>query len=165
MKIEYRNKKFNIENKSEFQKLNSKGFGIDENKKYFLNIYETLFLVEKNKIKVFEKNKEIDFNKILKNSKIDFKEYLIYKDLKIKGYNILSGSKFGFTFRIYDKGIKVGEDHSLWLVEPINDNEKIKFKEILGKNRIAHSTNKKLIYAIIDIDNSITYIENSWKRM
>jgi len=164
IEINFQNNFFKI-NEKDFQSLNSKGFGLKQDKIYYLNIYETLFLLEKNKIKVIEKNNEISFDYIFKKLKIDFKFYLVYKDLKSKGYIVLSGSKYGFAFRIYDKGIKIGDDHSLWLVEPVIESEKVLFKDILGKNRIAHGSNKKLIFAIVDIENSITYIENSWKRL
>lgn len=85
--------------------------------------------------------------------------------MKIKGYQIKSGAKYGFTFRIYDKGTKSSNDHSLWLVDIFKENKSLSFREILGKNRVAHSTNKKMIFAIFDEDKSITYLENSWKRM
>ena len=164
IKVEYKNKVFSLDQKS-FQSLNSKGFGFQLNNKFHLNIYEVLFLIEKKKIKVEYKNLEINFENLLKITKVDLIDYLVYKDLKSKGYVVQSGSKYGASFRIYDKGIKIGEDHSLWIVETVKDSQKFKFKDILGKNRIAHSANKKLILAIVDIENSITYIESSWKRL
>jgi len=165
IEVIYKNKEFQIQNKPDFQSLNSKGFGIFESNNFYLNIYEVLYLLERKKIKVFKNKLDFDFDMILKKTKIELKVYLIYKDLKSKGYVVLSGSKYGFTFRIYDKGIKLGQDHSLWLIEPVLDRDKILFKDILGKNRIAHGSNKKLIFAVIDSENSITYIENNWKRL
>jgi len=164
IKVNFQNKVFRV-NEKDIHFLNSNGFGFKKNNYFYLNIYEVLFLFEKKKIVVIFQNKELNFVDILKLTKIDLKDYFVYKDLKIKGYIVDSGSKYGFTFRIYDKGIKIGQDHSLWLVEPVLDREKIQFKEILGKNRISHSANKKLIFAIVDSENSITYIENTWKRL
>ncbi|MCA9495868.1 MAG: tRNA-intron lyase, partial [Nanoarchaeota archaeon] len=127
--------------------------------------YEVLFLLEKLKIEVYYKEEKLKFDDCLKLSKLKIEDYLVYKDLKSKGYQIKSGAKYGFAFRIYDKGIKESEDHSLWLVDIFKENKSLNFREILGKNRVAHSTNKKMIFAIFDEDNSITYLENSWRRM
>jgi len=149
---------------SDFQSLNSKGFGTNNGKIYELSIFEVLYLLEKDKIKVINKNQEkVKFETIVK--KLDSKlDYIVYKDLKSKGYNIQSGVKFGFRFRIYDKGIKIGDDHSLWLVEPISELKTIKISELVGKIRIANTTKKKMLLAVVDTDLNVSYFEQSWKR-
>ncbi len=158
-------KGFFILNHRDFQSLNSKKFGKKEGKIYTLDIYEATYLCEKEKIKIIKNNKEFTFNEISKMKKFDFINYLTYKDLKTKGYNVKSGVKYGSTFRVYNKGIKEENEHSLWLVEPIKDSTLLKMKEFSGKNRIAHSTNKKILFAIVDNENSLTYIETNWKKM
>lgn len=155
---------FTLEEK-DFQSLNAKGFGKKNSQFYELETFEVLYLVEKNKIQVYNTNELLTFETIFKKTKTTFQNYTVYKDLKIKGYQVKSGLKYGFTFRIYDKGIKQGEDHSLWLVEPILEKNKILIKDLAGKNRIAHSTKKKMLFAIIDTDDNITYLETNWKRL
>lgn len=164
IQIELKNSKFILDEKS-YQSLSSKGYGTKTNKIYELDPYETLYLLEKNKIEVKQNKTQLTFKQILNKKKIQLKNYLVYKDLKTIGYYVKSGLKYGFTFRIYDKGIKIGEDHSLWLVEPIDENKKINIKDIVGKNRIAHTTKKKMLFAIVDNENGITYLETNWKRM
>jgi len=153
-------------NKESYQSLSTKGFSNKNKDDYFLDIYEAMYLLEKDKIEIFDyKNNKI-FPQIIKSNKIfQIDEYLVYKDLKSKGYNIKSGLKFGFSFRVYDKGIKPGEDHSLWLVEVLNEKDKINIKNLISKNRISNTANKKMLFAIIDFENDITYIQNSWKRV
>ncbi len=90
---------------------------------------------------------------------------MVYEDLKSKGYNVKSGLKFGFLFRVYDKGIKLGEDHSLWLVDVVRESENVKIRDLISKNRVSHSANKRMILAVVDFENGITYLQNSWKRM
>lgn len=175
IKIKLIKKLFVIESESNYQNLNSKGFGFKteiSNLKYQLNLYEVLFLLEKKKIELYDtKNNKLSFDDIVdrfnsksKNNNIDI-NYLVYKDLKKKGYLVKSGLKFGFTFRVYDKGIKLGEDHALWLVEPSQEFSKIKINELTSKARTANTTRKKMILAIIDTESEISYFEINWKRL
>lgn len=166
IEVKYSNKSFLID-KINFQSLNSKGYGKKEGDIYTLDYYEALYLLEKGNILVLENNtnNKLSFEKIITKIKIDIKNYLIYKDLRTKGYIVKSGLKYGFTFRVYDKGIKLKEDHSLWLVEGVFEKDKILIKDLTGKNRTAHSAKKKMILAIVDLENGITYLENNWKRL
>lgn len=171
IKIQIRKNKFYVD-ESLIQNLNSKGFGNNipitstkiKNKIFEINPIEILFLFDKKKI-IFDEELNINFEKLLKITKIDLSKYIVYKDLKTRGYNVKTGLKYGFDFRVYDKGIKIGEDHSLWLVDVIEEKDKLKIKDLTGKNRIAHSANKKMLFAIVDFENSVTYLENSWKRL
>lgn len=146
----------------------------NNNKKYnkVYNIFKKI--LKKNKINKNnnsnnknnnQTNRILNFKEILVKTNINYQDYLIYKDLKSKGYEVKSGLKYGFRFRIYDKGIKKGDDHSLWVVEPVNENEIYKIKDFIGKNRIAHTTRKKMLLGIVDNEKNITYLEVQWKRM
>jgi len=169
IKVILKNKTFFFEKEKDYQKLNSKGFGRYDNKLFQLDIFETMYLLDLEKIEVVEeitlKTKGIEMQDIVKKFKFDFNEYLVFKDLRSKGYYVASGMKFGSTFRVYDQGIKPGKDHSKWLVQVIENQEKIRFNMISDKNRIAHTTKKRLLFACIDENKDILYIENSWKKL
>lgn len=181
IKVFCKSKLFFLENVKDFQRLNSKDFGYKKNDFYFLDFYEVLYLLERDKILVynlneFKKNKNkskeiensnLDFNCVLKkfSRKKVFLNYLVYKDLKKRGYVVKTGLKYGTEFRVYDKGIKIGEDHSLWLVCVFEQKEKFEILDLVKVNRIAHSTKKKILFAIVDEEKSITYIQNNWQRM
>ena len=145
--------------------LFSKGYGSKDGDVLFLDVYEVYYLLEKEKISIIKGKKFLTKNDFKKFSFFNYVNYLVYKDLRNKGYLVKSGFKFGFVFRVYEKGIKIGDDHSLWLVDIFLENEKFNFKNLIGKNRVAHNSNKKMLFAIVDDDFSITYIENSWKRV
>lgn len=164
IKCEYKGGFF-ILNHRDFQSLNSKNYGKKEGKIYTLDIYEATYLCEKEKISIIKNNKEINFEDMSSMKKFNYTNYIIYKDLRSKGYNVKSGIKYGSTFRVYNKGVKEGKEHSLWLVEPIKSSELLKMKDLSGKNRIAHSTNKLILFAIVDSENSVNYIETNWKKM
>lgn len=164
IEVNYKKNKFIVDERS-FQSLNSKGFGTKIDNLNFLDIYEATYLLEKKKIKIISSDKEWNIEDIERKKQFSLNEYLVYKDLKSKGYQVKSGFKYGFSFRVYDKGIKEGDDHSLWLVEILYENDKEKIKDFSAKNRIANTTRKKMLMAIVDNENNITYYESSWKRM
>ena len=164
-RVEKKGNSFLVDEKT-FQSLSSKGFGQKKSKGVFeLTDHEVLFLLEKGTVELFSAGKKISKNELLKKKGFDLKSYLVYRDLRKKGYQVKSALKYGFAFRVYDKGIKEGDDHSLWLVEPVDEKDKVLIRELAGKNRISHSTGKRVLLAVVDADGDVTYLENSWRRM
>jgi|SRR3989338_7875524 len=130
---------------------------------------ETLFLVEKNKLIVLNsKNREILFKELMdKFKRIDKKiqiKYPVFKDLREKGYIVKTALKFGADYRIYEKGYKVGEQHAKWVCFVDHESNKLTWHEFSAKNRVAHSTKKKLLLAILDEEGDISYYEVGWVR-
>lgn len=134
-----------------------------------LALIEALYLVEKNKIIVLDgRNKEIDFDGLLKKSKKYEKniltKYAVYKDMRDRGYVVKTALKFGADFRVYDRGIKPGEDHAKWVLYPVRENEVNTWHEFSSKNRVAHSTKKRLLIGVVDEEQDTTYYEIKWTR-
>jgi tRNA-intron endonuclease len=151
---------------SSWQSLNSKGFGEKVDSLFTLNIYEVLFLINKDKIEVKNlKNNFVSFDFILKKFKVDFNIYLVYSDLTKKGYSVKSGFRYGVDFRIYEKGVGVGEGHSEWLVRVFSHKDKFNVSDFASFNRVSHSTKKKLLSAVVDIESDVTYFESAWTKM
>ena len=84
--------------------------------------------------------------------------------MRKKSYIVKTALKFGAEFRVYNKGIHPGQDHAPWLLQTFSDSEKINWQDFSAKNRVAHSTKKKLLIAIVDEEFSITYYEISWVK-
>ena len=91
-----------------------------------LSLIEALYLIEKKKIIVYDsRNKAIDFEIFLKKAqKVEpnfWVRYCVYRDIRNRGYIIKTALKFGADFRIYDRGVKPGEDHARWVVFPVHE--------------------------------------------
>ena len=134
-----------------------------------LSLIEALYLMEKRKLIVYDsRNKEINFENLLKKSqKIEpnfWVRYCVYKDIRNRGYIIKTALKFGADFRIYDRGVKPGEDHARWVVFPVHEGSTLTWYEFAAKNRVAHSTKKRLLIGIVDVENDLTYYEIKWLR-
>ena len=73
--------------------------------------------------------------------------------------------KFGADFRVYDKGEKISEKHSKWIVFVNYESDKITWHEFSAKNRVAHSTKKNLLLAIVDDESDVIYYEVRWLKL
>ena len=134
-----------------------------------LSLIEALYLLEKKKLIAYDsKNKVIDYDSFLKKAQ-KFEpnfwiRYCIYRDIRNRGYIIKTALKFGADFRIYDRGVKPGEDHARWVVFPVHEGSTLTWYEFATKNRVAHSTKKRLLIGIVDAENDVTYYEIKWLR-
>ncbi len=140
-----------------------------EDGKVQLSLIEALYLLEKKKIKVVDnKNKKISFDNFLKKAerleKQFWTRYRVFKDIRDRGYIIKTALKFGAEFRVYDRGIKPGEDHARWIVYPVAENSTLTWYEFSAKNRVAHSTRKRLLVGCVDAEGDTTYWEIRWMR-
>ena len=132
----------------------NKKFGEYRQGKVIYSKYESLYLVETGKAEFAKKNPKI--------KKDEENNYLIFKDLRKKGYVVKTGVKFGAEFRIYENS---KTSHARWLVYIAEDKNKINLKDFIAKNRIAHSTGKKLLLAVIDSQQDISYYEIGWIKI
>ena len=96
---------------SRFQdQLRDKGFGDKEDSEYLLKPYEALYLVYTKRLILKGKRNNLDFDSlielILKHDKDILTKFLIYRDLRSRGYIAKEGFGFGFgvDFRVYGRG-------------------------------------------------------------
>lgn len=149
---------FSLYKKSHF------GEPIDEKIKYSLP--EAIFLLESKKIDMFSRGKKLTIKEFMKKAeKIDKRintRYPVFKDLRKKGYVVKTALKFGADFRVYDRGSRPGKRHAKWIVFTDYESKRLTWHEFSAKNRVAHSTKKNLLIAIIDEESSISYYEIKW---
>ncbi len=134
-----------------------------------LSWLEGCYLVEKNKIAVFDgRNRKLSFEQIsgrAVRSEHDFWiRFAVFRDFLDRGYVVKTGLKFGADFRVYGKGVKPGQEHAMWLVFPVRESDKLTWQDFSAKNRVAHSTKKKLLIAVVDDELDVSYWEVSWLR-
>ena len=124
--------------------------------------------LERKKLEITQKSKELTYETFLKLcKKIDpnfWIRYCVYRDLRKRGYIVKTALKFGADFRVYDRGIKPGEDHAKWIVYPVHESTALTWYDFAAKNRVAHSTKKRLLIGIVDEESDVTYYEINWKR-
>jgi len=151
---------FSLHKKSYFGEL------LREQIQYSLS--ESLFLVEKKKMDVFSGRKKISSKDLMKKAQRADKrihiKYPVFRDLRERGYIIKTALKFGADFRVYEKGAKPGKKHAKWIVFADHESKRLTWHEFSAKNRVAHSTKKNLLLAIVDEEGDISYYEVRWIR-
>jgi len=154
--------------KAAFNLNSSSFFGEKTGEKIVYSIYEAFYLLENKKIEVNINNKRISNEEFIKKcNKLDknfILKALVFSDLRKKGYILKTALKMGADFRVYAPGENPNKAHARWLLAVYPENSGIKWSDYAAKNRLAHSTNKKLLIAIIDSEQSISYYESSWKN-
>jgi tRNA-intron endonuclease len=145
--------------------LKERGFGEEVGERLILAPVEALYLLEKKRISIRDGRKKLTFESLFSllkkaENELDMK-YAVYRDLRSKGYVVRTGLKYGTYFRVYDKGIRVGEGHSELLIQPVPEEMKTSVYEIVRVVRLSHSVKKKMIWAIVDTEGSVTYLKLS----
>jgi tRNA-intron endonuclease len=144
-------------------------FGELKEGKLQFSLVEGLYLLEKGKIVVKDsKGKDISPDAYMKKAKkveTNFwVRYCVFRDLRLRGYVVKTALKFGADFRVYDRGVKPGEDHARWIVYAVYEGETLTWYEWAAKNRVAHSTKKRLLLAVVDDESEVSYWESKWVR-
>ncbi|MDH3353005.1 MAG: tRNA-intron lyase [Nanoarchaeota archaeon] len=157
-------------NTSEAQSLFATSrFGEKLGEKIIYSLQEALFLIQEKKMEISDYRGEILTQKEImkKFERIDKKfktKYLVFKDLRKKGYIVKTALKFGAEFRVYEKDKKIGQGHSKWILFPVSENSNLTWHEFASKNRVAHSTKKNLLIAVVDDEGDVSYYEVNWIR-
>lgn len=171
IKAEFAKERILTENSDQAKDLyNTSRFGkLLDNGRVQLSLLEALYLLEKGRLEVLDgRNKPIPFDKFLKKAeKIEsnfWVRYVVFKDLRNRGYIVKTALKFGADFRVYERGVKPGEDHAKWVVFPVHEVNSLTWHEFAAKNRVAHSTKKRLMIGVVDDEGDVSYWEVRWLR-
>jgi tRNA-intron endonuclease len=140
-------------------------------KRLEFSLIEALYLLERDKVLIFNapaSKKALTFEQFVnKASKVEPRfwiRYQVYRDIRTRGYIVKTALKFGADFRVYRRGIKPGEDHAKWVLFCVSENEAETWSSFSAKNRVAHSTRKKLLVGCVDAEGDVTYWEIRWKK-
>ena len=123
-----------------------------------IDAVEVLLLCERNRILVWEdndKNKNLyDFEGLLiyftqYDEKL-WQKYIIYMDLRKRGYIVRTGYGDGLDFRVYKRGADFEKDSAKFLIFPVFEGNPIELRDLDKMSRVAMSSRKDLIVATVD---------------
>lgn len=141
-------------------------FNLDELQ---LSPMEALYLQEKGKIRIRDKtpNGKIlsvdEMWEMVQNQGMLYK-YIVFRDLRNRGYIVKTGFKYGSEFRLYERGKSPGDGHSDFVVKVVTEDENISIFNFSSYVRVAHGVKKKLLMAVVDDEQDITYYNVEWTR-
>jgi len=88
--------------------------------------------------------------------------FLVYSELRQRGYVVRPGMKFGTDFAVYEHG--PGKDHAPFLVHVIPQRKGVFPLDIVRAGRLATSVRKKFIIATVKENGEIAYYSFVWHR-
>ncbi len=144
-------------------------FGEPQEGKQVYSLVEALYLLEKKKMTITdEKKKKITKESFIARArKVEpnfWIRYAVFRDMRMRGYIVKTALKFGADFRVYDRGIKPGDDHARWILYPVHEGETLTWYDFSAKSRVAHSTRKNLLIGVVDDEGDVTYWQAMWTR-
>ena len=144
------------------EEFSSKGYGTKEDGKLQFTLYETLFLLGKKAITVTDKEtkKQMTFQGLLERfqqtDKNVWVSYLIYRDLRGRGYVAREGFGLGIDFRVYERG-DYGKETAKHLIFGIQEGQPVTLEKLARTQRYVQNLKKNLILAVINRRGEIVY--------
>jgi len=144
--------------------LLSKGFGERYDEEFILNSFEALYLLYIKKLQVLKITKNISFDSLMQIYKKDesdvFTKFLIYRDLRNRGYVAKNGFGFGSDFLVYEKG-QFGKKGAKYLVFALNEGTQEKILHVQRNIEQITNMGKEPIIAVIERRGEIIYYKIS----
>jgi tRNA-intron endonuclease len=148
-----------------------------------LSFEEALLLAERGRIQIFsvpmnsfrdfqtflgkeeENYVKLDINNFTKMISTEvpnfWGRYLVYKDLRSRGYVVRPGYGTSAPYRRYPRGAKAEQAQSNALVYPFVEGNKMELFELEELEEMSHANRKTLILGIVDRSGDVTYYKAS----
>ncbi len=131
-------------------------------RKLTLEPEEALLLARRQRIQV-SKAKEglLEFSTLLEHLSESrpglWTRFLVYSDLRSRGYVVRTGYGKGLLFRVYPRGAKLNEATAKYFVCAISEGSPLKVGELDAFSKQAKRNRKKLMLAVLDRQGETTY--------
>ncbi len=150
-----------ISEQSSIDALASRGYGTLEDKTFTLTFYECLYLMDKGMLDVKDdEGRNVDFQRLL-HCYETFNEnawvkYMVYRDLRSRGYVAREGFGVGTDFRVYERG-GYGKDTAPYLVLSMQEGKPLGVNVLADTMQQCQSQKKELILAVMNRRGEIVY--------
>ena len=93
-----------------------------------------------------------------------FKEkFLVYKELRSRGYVVAPGIKFGSDFAVYEHG--PGIDHAPYIIQVMVPQANLTATSIVLAGRLATTVKKKFLIAVVNYSQEdVEFLSFEWWR-
>ena len=150
-----------VAEQSSIDALTARGYGTLEDKVFTLAFFEALYLADKGMLDVKDKaDKPIDFQELLRCyeavNENAWVNYIVYRDLRSRGYVAREG--FGGTadFRVYERG-GYGKDTAPYLVVSMQEGKPLGVNDLAESLRQTQCQKKELVLAVMNRRGEIVY--------
>jgi len=127
-----------------------------------LSSIETLHLIERSRIVVEDRagniiDAEDIVSQVSQSDKNLWSKYLVFRDLRSRGYAVRSGFGSGIGFRVYERGDKPGNSVANQLVYVLKEGDPISLNELDLVTETAGTSRKELVFALVDQNGEVNY--------
>ena len=84
------------------------------------------------------------------------RSFLVYRDLRERGYVVQTGPH---DFRVFRRGEKPGKGESLYLVRVLSERDPIRFGKLIEEVVASRNMRKQYVLAVVDDEDELTYYE------
>ena len=128
-----------------------------------LSLLEGVFLIDEEKIRIFKKKREVNFQEIIQKAVYEIPhfeiKYLIFKDLRKRGLFVKQCE--GKSFFDFSLSKKICGIEKICLVCAFSERDTIPIKDIVNFTNISEGKDALLWFAIVDEEGDLTYYEVS----
>src|SRR5437879_3569854 len=153
-----------ITDKNMQHNLEQKGFGKVIKKKFFLEPFESLYLLYTDKLNLLKGKQQINFDFMIQECvKYDndaLTKFLIYRDLRSRGYITKDGFGFGSDFRVYERG-QFGEKAAKYVVFGLSEGKRQKMGLLQKQIEQITTMGKEPVLAVIERRGEVIYYKIS----
>ncbi len=127
-----------------------------------LNAIEVLHLLERKRIVIIDRQgnslmaKDV-VNEVITRDPEIWVKYLVFRDLRSRGYAVRQGIGGGITFRVYARGDKPGSSSANQLVFVMREGIPISLTNLDLVIQAASAARKKLVFALVDQNGEVNY--------
>ena len=127
-----------------------------------LDSVELLHLLERKRLIVRRPNGETIGPDSIVNELLDedpdlWTRYLVFRDLRSRGYAVRQGFGGGIGFRIYARGEKPGVASASQLVYVLKEGVQISLSDLDMVTKTAAGSRKKLVFALVDQNGEVNF--------
>ena len=145
--------------------LAESGYGFIEGNNLYLEPYEALYLLYKNKANIMKDGKNISFEEAFNifSSKTErlWERFIVYMTLREKNYIVRKGYGKEYDFLLYKKGSNYKEDYAKYIVTILREGLSIPIKKLDEMLDFARRMRKELVIAIIDGNGDVSFYKAS----
>jgi tRNA-intron endonuclease len=145
-----------VSHRPHMDELSSRGYGVPDGKEMLLTFYEALYLLDKQMLEIEdEKGKNIDFQTLVqcyeRVNENAWAGYLVYRDLRSRGYVVREGFGTKVDFRDYSK------DTAKYLIISVQEGKPISIEDLTRSLTESLSLKKELVLAVINRRGETVY--------
>ena len=149
-----------LEGNEDARLLESKGFGIVEGEQFYLKDYEVLYLMYTGKLKLRKGNHEVEFTEFVSFSQerdeSSWTRFLLFRDLRSRGYVVREGFGFPIDFRVYDRG-DYGEKAAKYIVFGLIEGKTMTVGELKKHIDEMSTMGKEAVVAVVERRGEVIY--------